>query len=122
MASLILEPGKPVEPSRGVTRYVGRAVYLYAFDVAYDMLREPVPQLLGQRVAEFSVDTSKRSPRHLFFNRPQMVRLPRMERIGPNGPVRVERTLKFLPIGAISITISVPFEVHCIEDLVAYHD
>jgi hypothetical protein len=45
-----------------------------------------------------------------------------MERIGPNGPVRVERTLKFLPVGAISITISVPFQVHTIGDLVAYHD
>jgi hypothetical protein len=122
MALPMLESRKPVGPSRGVTRYVGRAVYLYAFDVAYDMLREPVPQLLGQTVAQFSVDTSKRNPRHLFFNRPQMVRLPPMERIGPNGPVRVERTLKFLPVGAISITISVPFEVQCIEDLVSYHD
>jgi hypothetical protein len=95
---------------------------LYAFDVAYDMLREPVPQLLGQTVAEFSVDASKRNPRHLFFNKPRMIRLPPMERIGPNGPVRVERTLKFLPVGAISIMISVPFQVQAIGDLVAYHD
>jgi hypothetical protein len=119
MALPILEPVKLAGPSRGVTRYTGRAVYIYAFDVAYDMLREPVPQLLGQTVAEFSVDASKRNPRHLFFNKPQMVRLPPMERIGPNGPVRVERTLKFLPVGAISITVSVPFQVQAIEDLVA---
>ncbi len=122
MASPILEPGKLVAPSRGVAGYVGRVIYLYAFDVAYDMLREPVAQLLGQTVAEFSVDSSKRNPRHLFFNKPQMVRLPPMERIGPNGPVRVERTLKFLPVGGISITISVPFQVQAIGDLVAYHD
>jgi hypothetical protein len=118
----ILEPRKAVGKSRDVTRYTGRVIYLYAFDVAYDMLRVSVPELLGQTVAEFSVGTSKRNPRHLFFNRPQMVRLPPMERLGPNGPVRVERTLKFLPVGAISITISVPFEVQAIEDLVAYHD
>jgi hypothetical protein len=122
MALPILEPSRRIEPSRGVTRYTGRCIYLYAFDVAYDMLREPVPQLLGQTVAEFSVDSSKRNPRHLFFNRPQMVRLPPMERLGPNGPIRVDRTLKFLPVGAISITVSVPFEVQAIEDLVAYHD
>ncbi|MGD0815485.1 MAG: hypothetical protein ABSA83_17945 [Verrucomicrobiota bacterium] len=122
MAVPILETRKPGGPSRGVTRYTGRAIYVYAFDVAYDMLREPVAQLLGQTVAEFNVDASKRNPRHLFFNKPRMVRLPPMERIGPNGPVRVERTLKFLPVGAISITISVPFQVHTIGDLVAYHD
>jgi hypothetical protein len=117
-----MQSRRPSEPSRDVTRYVGRVIYLYAFDVAYDMLRTPVPELLGQPVAQFSVDTSKRNPRHLFFFRPQMVRLPPMERIGPKGPIRVERTLKFLPVGAISITVSVPFEVQSIEELVNYHD
>jgi hypothetical protein len=68
------------------------------------------------------VDASKRSPRHLFFFRPQMVRLPPLERIGPRGPVRVERAIKLLPVGALSITIRVPFEVEQIEGLVEYHD
>jgi hypothetical protein len=122
MVTGIVEPKKAAGSPRGVTRYCGRVVYLYAFDVAYDMLREPVPQLLGQQVAEFCVDTSKRNPRHLFFSRPQMVRLPPMERMGPKGPIRMERTLKFLPVGAISIMVSVPFEVKNIEDLVEYHD
>ena len=48
-------------------------------------------------MAQFSVDASKRSPRHLFFFRPQMVRLPPMERIGPRGPVRVERDSQIAP-------------------------
>src|SRR6476619_1121686 len=103
-------------------RYTGEVVYIYAFDVAYDMTRQPVKELLGQPVAQFVVDASKRSPRHLFFYRPQMVRLPPLERIGPHGPVRVERAIKLLPVGAISITIRVPFEVEHVEDLVVYHD
>jgi hypothetical protein len=103
-------------------RYAGEVVYLYAYDVAYDMARQPVRQLLGQPVAQFSVDASKRSPRHLFFYKPQMVRLTPQERIGPHGPVRVERAVKLLPVGAISITVRVPFAVAHIEDLVAYHD
>lgn len=105
-----------------VTRYAGEVVYIYAFDVAYEMVRKPVRELLGQPVAQFAVDASKRSPRHLFFYRPQMVRLPPLERIGPHGPVRVEREIKLLPVGAISITVRVPFEVARIEDLVVYHD
>jgi hypothetical protein len=107
---------------RGVKRYSGRVIYIYAFDVAYEMLRLPVPQLLGQPVAQFSVDASRRNPRHLFFYRPQMVRLPPMERIGPFGPVRIERSMKLLPVGALSITVSVPFEVPAIGDLVVFHD
>ena len=103
-------------------RYTGEVVYIYAFDVAYEMKREPVRELLGQPVAQFVVDASKRSPRHLFFYRPTMVRLPALERIGPHGPVRVERAIKLLPVGALSITVRVPFSVATVEDLVAYHD
>src|ERR1700747_583707 len=105
-----------------IKRYTGEVVYIYAFDVAYEMTRQPVVELLGQPVAQFAVDASKRSPRHLFFYRPQMVRLPPLERIGPHGPVRIERVIKLLPVGAISITVRVPFEVERIEDLVGYHD
>jgi hypothetical protein len=105
-----------------VKKYVGEVVYIYAFDMAYEMTRQPVRELLGQPVAQFVVDASKRSPRHLFFYRPQMVRLPPLERIGPHGPLRIERGIKILPVGAISITVRVPFEVAHVEDLVEYHD
>src|SRR5437879_11679034 len=109
---------QPLAPSPA-TRLVGEVVYIYAFDMAYEMKRQPVRELLGQPVAQFVVDSSKRSPRHLFFYRPQMVRLPPQERIGPNGPMRMERIIKILPVGAISITVRVPFSVQQIEDLVA---
>jgi hypothetical protein len=119
------EPIKPTEPKvlpAKVGRYTGEVVYIYAFDVAYEMTRQSVGTLLGQPVAQFVVDASKRSPRQLFFYKPQMVRLPPLERIGPRGPVRVERVIKLLPVGAISITARVPFAVEHVEDLVAYHD
>lgn len=102
--------------------YSGEVVYLYAFDVAYEMVRKPVRELLGQPVAQFEVDVSKRSPRQLFFYRPQMVRLPPLERLGPHGPVRIDRTIKLLPVGALSISVRVPFQVEHLEDLVDYHD
>jgi len=105
-----------------IALYTGEVVYLYAFDVAYEFLKKPVPQLLGQPVAQFVVDASKRSPRQLFFYRPQMVRLPPLERLGPQGTVRLERSIKLLPIGAISIMVRVPFSVKSIDELVAFHD
>ncbi|MDB6112843.1 MAG: hypothetical protein JWR69_4593 [Pedosphaera sp.] len=120
-----LQPAKTAEfkiATQRVKQYVGEVVYIYAFDLAYDMSRQPIRELLGQSVAQFAVDASKRSPRHLFFYKPQMVRLPPMERIGPHGPVRVDRAIKILPVGAISITVRVPFSVRRVEDLVDYHD
>src|SRR6266700_3000175 len=124
---MIISVNQPQALERKITspkvrQYQGEVVYIYAFDVAYEMTRQPVRELLGQPVAQFVVDSSKRSPRHLFFYRPQMVRLAPLERIGPLGPVRMDRVVKLLPVGAISITVRVPFEVRQIEDLVAYHE
>ncbi len=104
------------------SRYIGEVVYLFAFDLGYEMQRGPLASLLGQPVKEFVVDASKRAPRQLFFYRPQTVRLPPLDRIGPRGPVRVERTVKLLPVGAISIAVRVPFSVDELGDLVVFHD
>jgi hypothetical protein len=107
---------------RTTARYTGEVVYIYAFDVAYDTARQPIGQLLGQPVEQFSVDGNKRSPRQFFFYKPQMVRLPPVERTCSFGSFKLERAIKLLPVGAISITVRVPFAVPHVEDLVAYHD
>lgn len=103
-------------------RYTGEVVYLFAYDIAYEMGRDPIPQLLGAPITPYSVDTSRRSPRHLLFYQPRSARLPAQERTGPNGPMRMEREIKILPIGALSVRFRVPFAVDRLEDLVAFHD
>lgn len=108
--------------SKSVDQYTGEVVYLYAFDVAYEMARKPVDTLLGQPVAEFMVGASKRGPKQLLFYRPVMVRLPPSERLGPRGPVRIERAVKLLPVGAVSITVRVPFQCRSLDELVEFHD
>src|SRR3989442_755578 len=118
MTPTALQP-TPAPPQ--TTRYRGSVVYVYAFDVAYELLRTPSATLLGQPVAQFAVDASKRSPRQIFFYRAQMIRLPPLERFGPMGTLHIERSIKILPVGAISITVRIPFEVDHLSDLVQYH-
>lgn len=118
-----VQQGQIVVPNRGARkRYAGEVVYIYAYDVAYEMTREPVQWLLGQPVQALEIDRDKRSPRHPFLFKPQMVRLPPVERMGPYGPVKLDRVVKLLPVGAISITIRLPFEVDKVEDLVVFHE
>ena len=62
-----LKPTERNPSSPKVARYTGEVVYIYAFDVAYDMARQPIRELFGQPVAQFAVDASKRSPK--FFQR-----------------------------------------------------
>src|SRR5438477_4873705 len=119
-----LETRSLPQESRAATtdRYSGEIVYIYAFDVAYDMNREGVKQLMGLPVQQVAIDASKRTPRQHLFYRPQMVHLPAVERTAPMGKVKVQRNIKLLPVGAISITVRVPFEVSKLCDLVGYHD
>jgi len=121
MAETSENPVRPA-PQTGTARYTGEVVYIYAFDIAYDTARRPMTRLLGQAVEHFSMDANRRSPRQLSFHRPEMVRLPVLERVGPHGPVPIQRTIKFLSIGAISITVRVPFAVPHLQDLIAFHD
>jgi hypothetical protein len=115
-------PTRQTAPPSEVSYYTGEVVYIYAFDIAYELIRTPIRTLLGQPVAQFAVDASKRSPRQVFFHRAQMVRLPPQERFGPFGTTRIERSVKVLPVGAISITVRIPFKVERITDLVTFHD
>ena len=118
-----VQQGQIVVPNRGARkRYAGEVVYIYAYDVAYEMTRQPVQWLLGQPVQALEIDRDKRTPRHPFLFKPQMVRLPPVERMGPYGPVKLDRVVKLLPVGAISITIRLPFEVDKVEDLVVFHE
>lgn len=95
---------------------------MFAFDVAYDVRRVELRELLGQPVGTFNVDSSKRSPKQLFFYRPQTVRLPPTQKFGPHGLCTLNRTIKIMPVGAISITVQVSVEVEKLSDLVQFHD
>lgn len=119
MTAPLIIPAVPASPN---TRYTGEVIYIYAFDVGYELARRPIAELLGQSVAQFQLESSKRTPRQLFFYRPQMVRLPPLELFTAAGPVRVERSVKIFPVGAISLTLRVPFAVGSVHELVEFHD
>ncbi|MGB9601718.1 MAG: hypothetical protein ACPMAG_02890, partial [Limisphaerales bacterium] len=109
-------------PANNKKKYTGEVVYIYAFDIAYELETSRIKTLLGHPISEFGIDISRRSPRQLLLHRSQMVRFPPIERIGPHGLVQISRNVKLFQIGAISITVRVPFEVDHFSELVNYHD
>ena len=118
-----LQTPSPVVPPEAPPQqlYTGEVIYILAFDIAYEMKRQAITTLLGQPVSQFSVDASKRTPKAGFFYRSQMVRLLDVERMSPRGVIRMARSVKILPVGAISITVRIPFEIHHLEELVPLH-
>ena len=97
-------------PIQAPVRYTGEVVYLYAYDVAYEITGE-VPTLLGQPGRQFAAAATRRMPKDPFFYQPQMFPLPDLPPAVPRafGPAR--GTVKLFPVGAFSIAVHVPFEV-----------
>jgi len=102
----------------------GEVVYLHAFDIAYDMNREAfhaLRELMGEAIATSAVEPIPRNPRLAMMQRPKVARFPVREQTGPQGPVPTRWAVKLLPVGAISISVRVPFRVAALADLVSYH-
>lgn len=103
-------------------KYHGEVVFMFAYDVAQDMKRVPIQHLLGQPVEQFIAGIDKHGPKQAFFFQPQMVQLPPIEMMSQFGVHTVRRVIKIFPVGAISISISVPFALLDAIQLVDWHD
>jgi len=97
-------------------------VYFYAFDVAYELRRSDLNLLLGRPLVPHQIGISKGSPRQQLFYLPLQATLEPVKLMTPLGEAEVRRVVKVLPIGAVSITLRVPFEMDCLEDLIRFHD
>jgi len=102
--------------------YRGKVVYIFAFDIAYDMKRDRIVELFGNRLEDFSMGPSKRSPKQMFFYRPQMLKLPEQQLEIAGKYINIQQTIKIFNIGAISIQLNVPFEVKKISQLISCHE
>lgn len=103
--------------------YRGEVVYIYAYDIAYDIRNEPVEKILTQPTKDYLVGPSKRIPRQMFFYRPRVAEFAPLKRVLRTGKtLEIRKSVKIFGVGAMTIQVRVPFEVDRLEDLVNYHD
>jgi hypothetical protein len=103
--------------------YRGEVVYIYAYDIAYDIKNEPVERILNQPTRDYLVSPSKRIPKQMFFYRPRVAEFAAEKRTLDNGQsVEIRKSVKIFGVGAMTVQVRVPFEVERLEDLVDYHD
>jgi len=105
------------------TPYRGEVVYIYAYDIAYDIKNEPVEKILSQPTSDYLVSPSKRIPKQMFFYRPRVAEFAGEKRTLSNGQiVEVRKGVKIFGVGAMTVQVRVPFEVERLDELVDYHD
>lgn len=100
----------------------GEVVSFHAFDVAYEMQRTLVGSLLGCAMEPVQIDSRKRGPRGQVFYRPLMARLPEMTRHFAGRSITMQAAIKVLPMGALSVTVRIPFAVDSMHDLQRWHE
>jgi hypothetical protein len=100
----------------------GKVVYIYAFDIAYEIRIEKAQSLLTHPLSEYAIGPSKRNPKYYFFYRPKLVRLPDEIHQFMGKNIRLQWDIKVFGIGAISVEISIPFEDLGLLELVKFHN
>jgi hypothetical protein len=117
--------GKPMAQTsvqNDKTVFNGKVVYIYAFDIAYEIRIDKVRTLLSFPLSEYAIGPSKRNPKYYFFYRPKLVRLPdEIHRI-KGKTKQLQWDIKVFGIGSISVEISIPFEGLGLRELVEFHN
>lgn len=104
----------------------GEVVFLYAFDVADELLTARLPpRLLNQSLARLLVHTGHTAPREVPLIQPWSLELPPLQPLSPlplagAGP-QVRRQVRLYDVGVISILLRVDFTIATLTDLHAWH-
>jgi hypothetical protein len=94
-------------------------VYLYAFDVANEIVTSSVKDILATRPAPFEIRSDLPQPKDLPLYKPLMIEPP-VGAVSMRGePVRL--LIRIYEVGVVSITCRWQHEVEILHELVAYH-
>ncbi|MEK7744393.1 MAG: hypothetical protein AAB576_11640 [Elusimicrobiota bacterium] len=99
----------------------GQVVYMYAYDVAYEIDLQKVRELLAKRTQFMELRPDKTIPRDFPLYKPLCIEEPAITAQTSIGPLTLRREIKIFAIGALSISLEADFEVGEIGDLLAYH-
>jgi hypothetical protein len=99
----------------------GQVVYMYAYDVAYEIDIPKVREYVRHRAQYLEVRPDKTVPRDFPFYKPLLIEEHPIVVQSPIGELTLRREVKVFSVGALSISIRVEFDVHSLEGLLEYH-
>jgi hypothetical protein len=98
----------------------GEVVYLYAFDVANEIVTSEVPEILGQKPMLFEVRKDRPFPKDVPLYRPLAIEPPPLPAKVHGQTARV--LIRIYEVGVVSVVVRVPFEPEKTRDLLAFHN
>lgn len=96
----------------------GEVVWFYAFDVANEIHRERVEEVLAEKPAPFMIRRDHTTPRDVPFHQPLSVE-PDLKLVVNGSPARVQ--VRIYEVGVVSIAVRIGFEQSTLTDLIPFH-
>jgi hypothetical protein len=97
----------------------GEVAYLYAFDVAGEIVTGKVKQILASRPSPLDIRTGHAFPRDVPLYKPLAIEPAPLP--SPLRGRRVRVLIRVYDVGVVSVAMRVPFEVEGLADLLPYH-
>jgi hypothetical protein len=98
----------------------GEVVYLYAFDVANEIVTKQVPEILGHKPILLDVRKDRPFPKDVPLYRPLTIESPPLPAKLNGQPARV--LIRVYEIGVVSIIVRVGFEADGPRQLLPFHN
>lgn len=98
----------------------GEVVYLYAFDVAQELITSDIEQVLSEKPIPFDVRLDHTFPKDIPFDKPLAIRPPSLKDRLFGETVHV--LVRLYDVGVVSITMRAAFERDGLEALGPFHN
>ena len=98
----------------------GEVVYLYAFDVANEIITERVQEILSARPFAFEIRRDRTLPKDVPLYRPLAIEPPPLKGVLRDGPVYL--LIRIYNVGVVTVMMRVPFEGEKLDGLMRFHN
>jgi hypothetical protein len=97
----------------------GEVVYLYAFDVANEIVTDRVQEILSEKPFPFEIRADRTLPKDMPLYKPLAIEPQRAVELG-GKPVRL--LVRVYDVGVVTVMMRVGFEASSLRELMPFHD
>src|SRR5258706_5901724 len=98
----------------------GEVVYLYAFDVANEILTPRVQEILSEKPFPFEIRMDRTLPKDMPLYRPLAIEPHPLPACLRGAPVRL--LIRIYDVGVVTVLMRVAFETNALADLMPFHN
>src|SRR6266852_4184140 len=98
----------------------GEVVYLYAFDVANEILTPRVPEILSEKPFSFEIRMDRTLPKDMPLYKPLAIEPHPLSSRLQGSPVRL--LIRIYDVGVVTVMMRAAFEVDALAELMPFHN